>query len=277
MAARAFFTFGPDIAGEGVVEMVADAVKESRGRWMAEEMRKGPGLASSMRKASEWHVGKRCLFICNDMRGNEDSRCGYARLMSELRRERDDGCALLSTRDLAVAENLDEVHSVRFGVRDDKKAGEMLRKCAGLKEVVVKSSEGGIAESHKHALNRCGGLPVALGVAGKAIARIGMIMRKTGEVNEVEDAILQCSEELIKGSQAGQDQATKGYPTKKKWQGKSSIMQASPWKKQGFALTFSSLCRPKMGKTCYCPAFFLICRKTADALKLVACFLPVLK
>ena len=69
----------------------------------------------------------------------------------------------------------------------------------------------------------------------------------------------------------------KAYFLRKKWQGKSSIMRASPWKKQGFALTFSSLCRPKMGKTCYCPAFFLTCRKTADALKLVACFLPVLK
>ena len=69
----------------------------------------------------------------------------------------------------------------------------------------------------------------------------------------------------------------KGESLRKKWKGKSSIMQASPWKKQGFAPTFSSLCRPKMGKTCYCPAFFLTCRKTADALKLVACFLPVLK
>ena len=90
-----------------------------------------------MRKASGWFEDKRCLFICKGMWGNEIRRHGYTQAMSELYRERDGTCVLMSTRDLVVAEEVDEEHSVMFGVRDDKKAGKILCKSAGIKEEVA--------------------------------------------------------------------------------------------------------------------------------------------
>ena len=73
-----FFSFGPDITDEGVVQMVADAVDVSRGHWTEEEMRKGSGLESAMRKASGWFGGMRCLFIydeCGEQRNDDAGAC----------------------------------------------------------------------------------------------------------------------------------------------------------------------------------------------------------
>ena len=73
---------------------------------------------------------------------------------------------LLSTHDLAVAEEVEDGQSVRIGARRRGEAGKMMCKYAGIEEEeVLLRNDSVVKQSHQYILKRCGGLPVALGVA----------------------------------------------------------------------------------------------------------------
>ena len=207
------FSFGPNISDEGVTSMIADAVNESGGSWIAEEIRNAIGLDSAMRKASGWFGDKKCLFICDDMWRSIDRNSGYLHIMRCLCRERSDGCVLLSTRDLQVAEEVESENSVRFGAREDEKAGDILCRSAGLsRDKMSRSARREIRESCKSVLEICGGLPVALAVAGRTIAGIGICMRKTNEhQHEAGGEIVEYRERLDKHSRYGDHLVKKGH------------------------------------------------------------------
>ena len=109
-----------------------------------------------------------------------DRDCGYLHKVICLCRERSGGFVLLSTRDLRIAEEVEDEKSIRFGMRSEEAAGVTLCKYARLRsDAVANSRKREIRDSYKNVLGRCGGLPVASAVAGKADARIGARMRKT--------------------------------------------------------------------------------------------------
>ena len=167
-----FFSFAQNVKDMDIVRKLADEVDATGGHRTAKEIQNESGLDSALRKARSWFGKQRCLFICDDMWQCEGRKCGYLHAMRNLCAGGGDGCLLLSTRDLQVSEEIEEANTVTFKERDEQLAGDILLGAAGITRSELTAASSIAHESCTYILRRYGGLPVALGVAGRAIARI---------------------------------------------------------------------------------------------------------
>ena len=133
------------------------------------------------RERSGWFGQYKCLFVCDDMWRCESRSSGYVQEMRHLCSEQGGGCVVLSTRDDRLSEAVDERSKVRFDVRDEKESGEMLCGYIGISKDVMTGSSGEVKEAYEKVLQSCGGFAVALGIAGKAVARMRRRSSSVGE------------------------------------------------------------------------------------------------
>ena len=89
---------------------------------------------------------------------------------------------LLSTRDLQISKEVDVSYIVNFEERDDVVAEEMLCEHTEVKKDWIDIATQGVKDAVNGGVRRCGGLPVALGVAGKGIRSIAI--RRSANVEE---------------------------------------------------------------------------------------------
>ena len=150
--------------------------------------------------------------------------------------EKDGGCVLLSTRDLHVSKEVDMSNIVNFNERDDAVGEEMLCKYAEVRKDWIDGATQCVKDAVKDVVRRCGGLPVALGVAGKGIRSIAR--RRSGGGGEEKErslgAIVKCSEKL-EGSLFDQmDLGKNGYGVHGGLFGslKISLEHGSEWQKR---------------------------------------------
>ena len=172
-----FFSFGQNADDGDIIQQLADKVETSGGYQLATSMRSESALNSVVEKGQGWFKDRRCLFICDDVWRREDQSGGYLHLMRRLCNGKGGGCVLLSTRDHQVAEAVNESNCVEFGKRNESAAGIILCRHAGAKPGWISSVLETGHGSWQYVLKRCGGLPIALAVAGKAIARISKQMK----------------------------------------------------------------------------------------------------
>ena len=208
-----FLSFGQNATDGDVVSKVADKVEESGGRLLADKIRNENILGSAIEKARGWFSGYKNLFICDDMWRCKGRDSGYLPLMKRLCNEKDGGCVLLSTRDLQVSEELDSSSLVKLEERDNAAAVNMLCKYAEVRNEWVESGSKTVKNALGNVMRRCGGLPVALGVAGKGVRNIA---RRSGgdDAGEKErrlDAIVKYSEKLERSLHTQVGLGKKGY------------------------------------------------------------------
>ena len=164
-----FFSFGPNVKDGDVIQMISDKVEATGGRQLAQAIRNEINIENAVEKGQGWFGRHKCLFICDDMWRCGSRNSGYVQEMRHLCSEQGGGCVLLSTRDNRVSAEVDERSKVRFDVRDEEKAGQILCGYIGISRDVVTMSNRDVRESYEQVLQSCCRLPVALAIAGKAI------------------------------------------------------------------------------------------------------------
>ena len=132
---------------------------------------------------------------------SEGKRSGYLYAMRRLCSDRSDSRVLLSTRDQQVSEEVDGDNYVKFREPDKETSIRMLHRYGCKKEQGISDFTKSSNECWQYVLRTCVGLPVALGVAEKAIGRIARQM--SGEDRQevkVVDAVVEYSRKLEQSS-----------------------------------------------------------------------------
>ena len=193
-----FLSFGQGATDGDVISKVANKVEESGGHLLAEKIRNENNLSSAIEKGQSWFSGHKCLFICDDMWRCKGRDTEYLHSMRRLCSEEDGGCVLLSTRDLQVSNEVGSSSLVRFEERDDVAAVEILCRYAEVRKEWVQSGSERVRDAMNKVVKRCGGLPVALGVAGNGIRSIARETdeNRAGEKDARLDAIVTCGKKL---------------------------------------------------------------------------------
>jgi hypothetical protein len=167
-----FISLGQDVKDEGIVSQVADVVKASGGKLLSSNIRLCQTAAEATRKAGPWFARRRCLFICDDLWSSATRKSGFIADLNEFARLCDASCFLFSTRDKDIASHASS-DPVAFKAREPRgqEATEMFRKHAKMKETVLQGmgETGDVALAYL--LDMCAGLPLALTIAGRSIAR----------------------------------------------------------------------------------------------------------
>ena len=207
-----FLSFGKDATDGDVISRVADKVEESGGCMLADKIRNGKDMNSAVEESRGWFSGHKCLFICDDMWRCENRDTGYLHLMRRMCNEKDGGCVLLSTRDLQVPKEIDTNMIVNFEERDDAAAFDMLCKYAEVRKEWMEDASQRVKDALENVVHRCGGLPVALGVAGSGMRTIARRLGSDGAGRERGmEAIVKYSEKLERSLHTQVDLGKKGY------------------------------------------------------------------
>ena len=195
---------------------IAEKIEATGGQQRAIYIRRSTSIKEAIEKAREWIGDRKCLFVCDDVREYEEGKREYLYELANLCSATEGGCVLLSTAFRSVR----EVARVefKFEFQSDKSARSILCTYAKITEKELEEFEA----SHKslnaltekeskkpestHAplenvLNKCGGLPMALAMAGKGIERA--LKRTTADKcrdERLREAIFAYSNDLSKSS-----------------------------------------------------------------------------
>jgi NB-ARC domain len=179
-----FMTLGQDASPESVVAQLSQIVEESGGIELAGKVRacKKPYMAA--RKAGSWFVGRRCLFVWDDLRETASNPTGIFAVLRSFKEHSTGSCILFSTRNKTIASDasryisvlrwrVNQLRAIRVDVSARASQGPeamaMLSRHAGLSEEVLCDADDANCKSVQTVLEKCGGLPLALAVAGRTI------------------------------------------------------------------------------------------------------------
>jgi NB-ARC domain len=192
-----YMTVGKNATPELVVQKLAALVKYSGGRKLGAKMEAsvtvddgeteaaststeaveaGP-VCKAATLAASWFAGQCCLFICDDIWETDDNKTGYFDDLCMLvdsedgRLAQSGSCLLFSTRNHEIGD-LADAGRVEFSAREPRGAEAQGMLCAHAKltkEAMCGSNDDGRA-AFEFVLDQCAGLPLALAVAGRAIA-----------------------------------------------------------------------------------------------------------
>jgi NB-ARC domain len=170
-----FVSLGKDVNDECIVSQDTGIVKASGGKLVASEIILCETAAEAANKAGSWFSHRRCLFLCDDLWSSATRKNGFFADLNELTRLGDSSCFcyfLFSTRDIDIASHASS-DLVVFKVREPRgqEASEMLRKHARIDKAALHGMKEAGDENIYYVLDMCARLPLALAVAGRAIAR----------------------------------------------------------------------------------------------------------
>ena len=164
-----FLSIGKDAGVEEVIEELALAVQVSGGAGRARDIRESKTLRGAIEIVVSWFEERETLFLCDDLWETAQSSVGYFTELKQLLTPRGRSRMALSTRDQRIA-NAAGI-PIEFGPRDPE--GDLSRaillKYAGISEEVVSRSCEKCPEAIGKILRTCGGIPIILGVAGRAV------------------------------------------------------------------------------------------------------------
>ncbi|CDF37505.1 WD40-repeat containing protein [Chondrus crispus] len=187
-----WLVLGQDATERGVMEQLARITRESGGETQAKEVREESVLESAVSRVTEWFKGKTILLLIDDVwREGMVGREGIAgsKVMSRLREIADvenSSRTAFTAREWGVVEGSEEI---QFSTKEDASSLEILLKSADIQREEVE----GLGDQTDRILRFCGGLPLALSVVGRAIARHREIAKELCLKN-VLDEYLECLE-----------------------------------------------------------------------------------
>ncbi|CDF36555.1 NB-ARC protein [Chondrus crispus] len=188
-----WLVLGQDATERGVMEQLARITRESGGETQAKEVREESVLESAVSRVTEWFKGKTILLLIDDVwREGMVGREGIAgsKVMSRLREIADvenSSRTAFTAREWGVVEGSEEI---QFSTKEDASSLEILLKSADLQREEVED----LGDQTDRILRFCGGLPLALSVVGRAIARHREIAKELCLKN-VLDEYLECLED----------------------------------------------------------------------------------
>lgn len=169
-----FFSLGRDVESVDVIDMIAEVIEGTGGALTAGKVRRKGKVSFAMQAGGNWFNSKRCLFLCDDLWRTAEKPQSYLHDFEALVLSGSNSSVLFSTRDHRIGEGLSADQAVIFAERCDDEASSMLCSYAS-----VSSVDNEALHSFNFVLNTCGGLPVALAVAGRAVKGIA---RSSGQV-----------------------------------------------------------------------------------------------
>ncbi|CDF39472.1 WD40-repeat containing protein [Chondrus crispus] len=188
-----WLVLGQDATERGVIEHLARITRESGGETQAKAVREESVLYSAVSRVTEWFKGKTILLLIDDVwREGMVGREGIAgsKVMSRLREIADvenSSRTAFTAREWGVVEGSEEI---QFSTKEDASSLEILLKSADIQREEVE----GLGDQTDRILRFCGGLPLALSVVGRAIARHREIAKELCLKN-VLDEYLECLED----------------------------------------------------------------------------------
>ncbi|CDF37277.1 WD40-repeat containing protein [Chondrus crispus] len=188
-----WLVLGQDATKRGVMEQLARITRESGGETQAKAVREESVLESAVSRVTEWFKGKTILLLIDDVwREGMVGREGIAgsKVMSRLREIADvenSSRTAFTAREWGVVEGSEEI---QFSTKEDASSLEILLKSADLQREEVED----LGDQTDRILRFCGGLPLALSVVGRAIARHREIAKELCLKN-VLDEYLECLED----------------------------------------------------------------------------------
>ncbi|CDF40019.1 WD40-repeat containing protein, partial [Chondrus crispus] len=188
-----WLVLGQDATERGVIEHLARITRESGGETQAKAVREESVLYSAVSRVTEWFKGKTILLLIDDvwregMVGGEG--IAGSKVMSRLREIADvenSSRTAFTAREWGVVEGSEEI---QFSTKEDASSLEILLKSADIQREEVE----GLGDQTERILRFCGGLPLALSVVGRAIARHREIAKELCLKN-VLDEYLECLED----------------------------------------------------------------------------------
>jgi WD40 repeat protein len=175
-----YMSLGQDAKPDDVVSQVASIVKASGGIKRDAEVLASATVSQAAREASSWFEGRRCLFICDDLWATKTSKTGFfddlyllisAQQPSAAQQE---SCMLFSTRDRDIGDLAPPAGRVSFSAREPRGEDAVAMLCSHAEQdsdALLRGFDDASVEAFEYVLDQCAGLPFALAVAGRAIAK----------------------------------------------------------------------------------------------------------
>lgn len=152
-----------------VVNGVASIVGRTGNKLLARQLRGLKTLEEVVDTACEWFYDAKCMLLVDDIW--HLNGIGYDSLSTLKSMLSDECCLVYTTRDQRFKDFSDKI--INFGSRDSILAGGMLRTHGGFGENDVLLSEEN-ANAFQKMLEKCAGLPLALGIAGASVRKISV-------------------------------------------------------------------------------------------------------
>ncbi|CDF35626.1 WD40-repeat containing protein [Chondrus crispus] len=168
-----WIVLGKDCTEADVVRRVARIAKQSGGVKVAKSVLEEESIDGAVSEARRWFSGQRSLLLVDDVWDKNDVGRDIVRRLCEIVDTKKGSRLAFTTRDWSVVGNSE---AVEFSKRSREVSREILLRSAGLAEEEVKDYR----ELVNKTLDLCGGLPMALSVAGSAIS---MRRRNARDVN----------------------------------------------------------------------------------------------
>ncbi|CAN8065351.1 unnamed protein product [Agarophyton chilense] len=178
-----FITLGKEAKVPHIMGQVEKIVKESGGERAARKIKEDDTFDTSLSSARKWFECKCILLLIDD--AWHENECGRG-VVSRLSRIVDVECGsrvVFTTRDLRLTVDALAVH---FDARDHEMSLQILLASAGLEAEQVEVCKSIV----EHVLEFCGGLPMALAVAGCAVKIQLAQMHSATNMRETWDAYL---------------------------------------------------------------------------------------
>jgi len=191
-----FMVLGKAATDAGVMQGIITIMSRSGSKRLAEEAREGSDIEEVTSKARQWFKGKCVLLAIDDVWGESDSRRDIVGRLASMVDIPVGSRVVFSTKEARMVTGSEVIH---FAERGRQASREILLSAAGLKDEDVAGCEGIVDEVAGY----CGGIPMALAVAGNAI-KIELKafgMQTTAHVlQEYANGLQSCCQPLVKGT-----------------------------------------------------------------------------
>ena len=159
-----WLVLGQDATKQGVIEQLARITRESGGERQARAVREESALDSAVSRVTEWFKGRTILLLIDDVwRDGMVGRNAMSRLR-EIADVENGSRTAFTAREWGVIDGSEEIE---FSTKEAAPSLEILLKSANIQCEEVN----GLGDQTERILGFCGGLPLALSVVGRAIAR----------------------------------------------------------------------------------------------------------
>ena len=162
-----FLPVGKNASPAQLVAGLAEIVNSSGGKRRSEKVSGSRSLESAVRTTSSWFIGRKALFILDDLWQTAPNRLDYFEALTRLTSESPKSHILVSTRSSVVASETNA--RIEFMPRENtgREARGMFLASAGWRETWMNSSE--CEELLEQVLELCGGVPLLLSIAGAQV------------------------------------------------------------------------------------------------------------
>ncbi|CDF32580.1 WD40-repeat containing protein [Chondrus crispus] len=154
---------GEDCNDADLVRQLAALTRQSGGVQAEKQVLEKTRLDGAVFSARLWFAGRRILLLVDDVWASNCVGRDVVRRLGKVTDAATGSCVAFTSRDLAM---VGKEESIEFSTRDDSLSRDILFSAAGLREEETKALQGSVVRL----LALCGGLPMALSVAGSAIA-----------------------------------------------------------------------------------------------------------